>query len=243
MDSKRQYVGNLTSPEFEEGIRTKRGVMVVCGSCEQHGRHLPLDTDNIIGMEVAARVAERTGMLLMPPVNYGQVWSAKGFAGTICLSPGTLKQLLKEIVVSLQQQGAEHIVLMSGHNGNYPVLKELARELLDEYGWRNLWHFPLEYPKEVLARAASPAPAGAAHAGELETAMLLYLRPELVRMEKAAKEFPVLPEDYAYRPIHWKEFMHSGSFGDGSAATADYGKALVEGAAALMADRIERLVR
>ena len=97
MVSNKSYAGHCTAPEFNDKIRACRGVILVCGSCEQHGHHLPLDTDNIIGTEIALRIAEKTGLLVMPPVNYGQVWSAKGFPGTISLSPNTLKLLLKEI--------------------------------------------------------------------------------------------------------------------------------------------------
>ena len=94
----KSYAGYCTSPDFKERLAQCRGIIVVCGSCEQHGHHLPLDTDNIIGMELALRIAEQTDMLVMPPVNYGQVWSAKGFPGTVCLSAQTLKQILREII-------------------------------------------------------------------------------------------------------------------------------------------------
>lgn len=227
MKSKQNYAGYYTFPEFHSEMKTKKGVILTCGSCEQHGHHLPLDTDNIIGMELALRIAEKTDMLVMPPLNYGQVWSAKGFPGTVSLSSSVLKNILKEIIRSLEEQEIKNIVLMSGHNGNYPFLKELARELLDEAGFHNIWHFPMRFSKEVLSRMESPAPLYP-HAGELETALMLYLCPELVQMEHVTEEFPQAPPDYPYRPIHWKEFVKTGSFGDSSAATAEWGKALVE---------------
>lgn len=236
------YAGDCTSPEFAEKLKKSRGVILICGSCEQHGHHLPLDTDNIIGMEIAGRIASNTGMLLMPAVNYGQVWSAKGFPGTISLSAGILKGLLREIIISLEEQGAANIVLMSGHNGNYPFLKELARELFDEFGWENIWHFPLAFSKEVLARAKAVPCNTAPHAGELETAIMLYLRPELVKLSEATKEYPVPPEDYPYRPVHWNRFVRTGSFGDSSMASADYGEALVKDAVGTITDLIERFL-
>ena len=76
------YAGHYTAPEFNDTITSNKGAILVCGSCEQHGYHMPLDTDNIIGFELALRIAEKTDMLVMPPVTYGQVWSAKGFPGT-----------------------------------------------------------------------------------------------------------------------------------------------------------------
>ena len=227
MERKKCYAGYYTSIEFKEKIEENRGVILICGSCEQHGHHLPLDTDNIIGMEIALRIAEETDMLVMPPLNYGQVWSAKGFPGTLSLTADVLKMVLKELIYSLEEQKVKNIVLMSGHNGNYPFLKETARELLDEKGWENIWHFPISFSKEVLNKAKSPA-AMVPHAGEVETAMLLYLRPELVCLEQATQEFPTPPAEYAFRPMHWNSFVKTGSFGDGGAASAEFGKILVE---------------
>lgn len=236
------YAGHYTSLEFNGKINTVKGVIITCGSCEQHGHHLPLDTDNIIGMEIALRIAAKTNLLVMPPINYGQVWSAKGFPGTISLTPDTLKRLLREIILSLEAQNTANIVLMSGHNGNYSILKELARELRDEFGWTNIWHFPMAFSKELAAKAKTPC-AMAPHAGEAETSMLLYLHPELVHLDRATKEFPQPPADYPYRPIHWNEFIETGSFGDGGAADAEYGRLLVEYAVNTTADLINQLLK
>ena len=119
MNFQNLYAGHFTAPEFKERVAQSRGVILVCGSCEQHGYHLPLDTDNIIGFELALRIADRSKLLVMPPVSYGQVWSAKDFPGTISLSADLLKKLLRELIVSLHQQDIPNIILMSGHNGNY----------------------------------------------------------------------------------------------------------------------------
>ena len=237
------YAGYCTHPGFAAHIKESKGVIVVCGSCEQHGHHLPLDTDNIIGEELALRIAEKTGMLVMPPVNYGQVWSAKGFPGTISLPASTLKLILRDIVCSLESQGVRNIVLMTGHNGNMSILKDLARELMDEFGWRNIWYFPMSMSKEVAGYIKTPIPMNVAHAGEIETAMMLYLRPELVDLSKATREFPKAPEEFAYRPMHWNEVMETGSFGDGGAATLELGKALIESAVDTTAELINRLLK
>ena len=237
------YAGHCTWPEFQENIKTSKGVIVVCGSCEQHGHHLPLDTDNIIGTELALRIGEKTGMLVMPPVNYGQVWSAKGFPGTISLPASTLKLILRDIVCNLEAQNVKNIVLMTGHNGNMSILKDLARELMDEFGWRNIWYFPMAMSKDVAKYIKTPIPMNVAHAGEIETAMMLYLRPELVHMDRATQEFPKAPEEFAYRPMHWNEIMQTGSFGDGAAATLELGKALIDSAVDTTSALIERLLK
>ena len=81
------------------------------------------------------------------------------------------------------------------------------------------------------------------HAGEQETSMLLYLRPELVYLSRAANEFPEPPADYPYRPIHWKEFVETGSFGDGGAADPEYGRQLVDYAVNTTADLINQFLK
>ena len=242
MNNSKYYAGYFTSPEFAEYVKTGRGVILVCGSCEQHGHHLPLDTDNIIGFELALRIAEKTDMLVMPPVNYGQVWSAKGFPGTMSLPASTLKIILRDIIHSLEVQQVRNIVLMSGHNGNMPVLKDLARELMDEFGWRNIWYFPMTMSRDVAKYIKTSVPMNVSHAGEIETAMMLYLRPELVHMDRATREFPRAPEEFAYRPMHWKEIMETGSFGDGGAATVELGQILIESAVDTTAALINRLL-
>lgn len=225
---KEYYAGNLTTVEFKEAMATTRGVIVVIGSCEQHGHHLPLDTDNLIGFETAKRVAKACNCLLLPPVNYGQVWSARNFPGTIALKTSTIKQIIFDIVESLERHHAKNIIFMSGHNGNCPTIKEACRELFDEHGWRNIWHVFPSMNKEVLKLLESPIPCNCVHAGELETSMLLAIKPELVQMEKTTKEFPVAPTDLAFRPIPWDEYLESGSFGDASYATSEKGKTILD---------------
>ena len=85
--------------------------------------------------------------------------------------------------------------------------------------------------------------AGMHHAGEIETAMMLYLRPELVDLSKATREFPKAPAEFSYRPMHWNEIMETGSFGDGGAATAELGKALMDSAVETTAKLINELLK
>ena len=221
------YAGNYTSYEFAETLKKVRGIIIPVGSCEQHGKHLPLDTDNIIGEEIALRIGQQNKLLVLPTVNYGQVWSAKGIPGTMCLSTNTLKLILKDIVLSLENQGAKNIILFTGHNGNFPVFKELAREMLDDYGFDNIWHFPQMLSKKCMEKIKSKT-ISIMHGGEAETAMMLYLKPELVHMELAPNDYPDIPKDLAFRPIHWIDFINSGTFGGSNLATIELGKEIVE---------------
>ena len=72
-NNRRHYAGAMTRIEFQQRLKEAKCVIVPIGSCEQHGYHLPLDTDNIIGFNTAMMVAEKTDSIVMPNVNYGQV--------------------------------------------------------------------------------------------------------------------------------------------------------------------------
>lgn len=223
------YAGNLTSPEFAERIKECKAIFVVIGSCEQHGHHMPLDTDNIIGLHTALVIAEKTKSLVLPPVNYGQVWSARKFSGTIALSTETLKNIIHDIVVSLEMHGAKYIILWSGHNGNLTTMREAARELLDKYNWHNVWYMLPEMKGDLIKNLLeTPMPGGVAHAGELETSMLLAIRPDLVRMDKATHEVPEISKHISYRPISWDEFIQTGAFGAADLGSVEKGNAIMQ---------------
>ena len=235
---KEHYAGNMTSPEFREAIKSNRGVIITIGSCEQHGHHLPLDTDNLIGFNTAINVAKRTDCLLLPPINYGQVWSAKNFSGTIALTTTTIKAILHDIVISLQRHGVKNIIFMSGHNGNCAAIKEACREIHDQYGWNNVWHVFPTLSKEGWELLESPIACNCIHAGELETSMVLAIRPDLVHMDCVTKEYPVQPKELAYRPMGWDEYIETGSFGDSSLASIEKGQRINQ----LMIDEAVRII-
>lgn len=224
------YAGDMTSPEFASAMKECKAVLIPIGSCEQHGHHMPLDTDNLIGTYLAMETARRCNCLVMPSINYGQVWSARKFPGTIALSTDTLIRIIKDVVYSLETHHAKNIILFAGHNGNSNAMKEAARQLLDEYNYKNVWFVTADVDQSLMKLMETPIPCGCVHAGEMETSMLLAIRPDLVHMERATAEFPALPKAAKYRPISWDEYIKSGSFGDGSKATVEKGKALLESA-------------
>ncbi len=234
-------IGEMTRLEFASALKQAKGVILVVGSCEQHGYHLPLDTDSIIGMEMAKAIAEKTNCLVMPSINYGQVFSAQNFPGTFGISQETLKKILKELTVHLIDQGAKNVLYFTGHGGNKEAMKEAARDLLIEKGYRNVWYFsPSITPqmKEVLTGKSTKVP----HAGELETSVMLHLRGNLVHMDQVQDEFPIWKDEYNFRPVTWDHIVKAGSFGEASCATAEKGKLLHELSIENLAVIINRLL-
>ncbi len=145
-------------------------VVVPVGSLEQHGPHLPLDTDTVIAQAVAARLAEALGGWCAPPIAYGSSGEHQSFPGTTSIGTAALEHVVIELARSLRVW-ARRVLLVNGHGGNLEALHSAVDRLVDE-GHDISW-----------------IPCGAtgtdAHAGRAETSIMLHLRPESVRLELA----------------------------------------------------------
>lgn len=153
-------------------------VLVPVGSVEQHGPHLPLDTDTVIATAVAEAAADRLRethpcagpFLVAPAVPYGASGEHQSFAGTTSIGTDTLRLVVVELVRSLRTW-AGTVVLVNGHGGNASAL-EAAVGLLREEGHDVGWH-PCRTESVDL------------HAGYTETSLMLHLDPARVRRERA----------------------------------------------------------
>lgn len=189
-------------------------VLVPVGSTEQHGPHLPLETDTLIATAVARELAERLDGYVTPPVSIGASGEHQGFPGVLSIGTAALHLVLVELVRSLSTWSGR-VVLVNGHGGNVPALTRAVDQLVAE-GHDVCW----------LACAAG----GDAHAGRTETSLLLHLAPLLVRQEQAeaGNTRPVrelLPELVAHGVRH---LSPNGVLGDPAGATAAEGAALFQ---------------
>lgn len=211
----------------------EKGLIAVLpvGAVEQHGPHLPLLTDAVLATGVARRIAEGCDGLLLPAIAYGDAWTAEDWAGTLSLSPETLRRSVEDIGNGLQRMGVKGLITVNGHFGNREPIN-LAARALSEAGFPVLH---LDYPRlEALAAElmeSAPAGPGFYHADEVETSMMLALAPETVRMDRAAPEYPEFPALFGSEPMKLSAFNRSGVFGDPRPATAEKGEELIAGIA------------
>ena len=161
-------LGRLTSPDAAVGGWT---LLVPFGSVEQHGPHLPLDTDLRIAVAVAEAAAlRRPATLAAPGVPFGSAGEHAGFAGTLSIGQDALEFLIIELVRSLGPE-FERVVLVNGHGGNVEALQRAVRRLEAEGRPTLLW--------------SAGVPGGDAHAGRTETSLMLALAGDCVRLESA----------------------------------------------------------
>lgn len=194
------------------------------GSFEQHGPHLPLDTDNRIAEAMALETARRSTGLVLPVLNMGYAWVWQGKPGTLTFRFDTYMAMIRDLAESLDAWGIRAVFVLSGHGSNPQPVKHAIRELIHgKLGIRVLNSIYLGLG-EMQAEATSRPWANDLHAEEIETSLMLAIAPELVRMDRAASDYPELPPDYGRSELSMGHIMRSGVFGDPTPATAEKGR-------------------
>ncbi len=188
------HLDRLTWPEIESEIHSGRDTVIVpFGSTEQHGRHLPLGTDAVLGDEIGWGLAQRLDTFLAPTVRFGCSEHHMAFSGTISLAEETFHRIVADIVASLSGHGFRRIILLPTHGGNFKPLADAVATIEPTDGVRVLAFTNLEGLVTTAAESSgtfgvSAAESGA-HSGEWETSLILALRPEQVKMDRAAAGF------------------------------------------------------
>lgn len=225
-----RYFEKMTWPECQRAIHPERWVILPIGAIEAHGPHLPLNTDNIIARELAARLGAALDGLVLPVLPFGQVWSLKDFPGSLTFSTETLERVVVELAVSLYRHGVRRLILLNAHFGNNQSLKEAARQVMEDYPDIHVLYFShpgLNRLVQGIMETERPHPAYV-HADEIETSLLLAFQPEDVRMELAVREYPQFPASFDYTPTPWGAVTKSGVLGDPTKATAAKGELLAQ---------------
>lgn len=232
-----------TSPEIERIIEDGAVVVVPIGALEQHGPHLPLETDYRMALTVAERAAQRatdrgTRVLITPPIWSGFSPHHMGFAGTVTLGADTLRAVIGDVARSLWSHGFRHILFLNGHGGNMNILSGMVQQLRFEHGVRiaaaSYWSFSTAFMQEWRRSGRG----GIDHACEMEMSLMLHARPEqtrpdLVRDGSWFPHSPFLSGDLlvaAPVSVSWSfsELSEDGTLGDPTAADTERGGELLD---------------
>ncbi|MFD9591678.1 creatininase family protein [Kitasatospora sp. NPDC059973] len=228
-----------TSTTTDERSRAAKVAVLPVGSFEQHGSHLPLSTDTLMASGISEALARAYDLLLLPPITIACSHEHAGWPGTVSIRSQTLNLVISDIAASLQESGVEQLVVVNGHGGNY-VLANVVQEANTGPAPR-MALFPRREDWEHARAVAELASTGHEdmHAGEIETSVLLYLWPEVVRdgyqqADHVAERPHLLVRGLgAYTP--------TGVVGRPSLGTPEKGKAVLEALTASFAETLQVL--
>jgi creatinine amidohydrolase len=235
MSSRRSILlEEMVWPEVQSALKAgTRTVIVAVGSIEQHGPHLPLNMDTLDGKELSQRIASELGdALAAPTIRPGCSGHHMEFPGTITIPPETLMDVIRSYCRSLDEHGFEYIILVPTHGGNFGPVKtvapDIAREIdatvipladLDEHMQllnEGLNEAGIEYNQDVI------------HAGAAETAMILAINEELVRMDQleCGPEGDISPARLLSEGF--RSISENGVLGNPNEATTEAGETIIQ---------------
>jgi creatinine amidohydrolase len=231
----------LRAPNLAERLGRSSIVVQPLGAIEQHGPHLPFNTDLVIAERIAEAAVDRVGddldVWLLPSLAYTKSNEHAWSPGTIWLSATTLLAVLDDIGRCVASTPARKLVFFNGHGGNSALLAVANRELRLAHGLMTFLAHPGVPPDQGGASAADELGMGI-HGGTDETSMMLHLAPELVDLAVATRNVPEQLADNRYvrfgGPVAFgwlsDDFGPDGHIGDPVPATAAHGAALTAAA-------------
>jgi creatinine amidohydrolase len=221
---------------------------------EQHGHHLPLATDTLINNLLLGKALELVSADLpiyaLPPICYGKSNEHLGFAGTLSVSSSTFMAVIRDLGSSLTASGFQKLCLFNTHGGNTSLVDVMARDLRAEFGLRTFSLFGS--PGVNFDAVSKQERTYGFHAGEIETAYLLYGMPELVHTDQYTSNYiarvdqpELLKPEGSSANFAWltRDIAPSGVMGDPSNATAENGERWVNEAAAKIAEILVAMQR
>jgi creatinine amidohydrolase len=226
-------------------------VILATGAIEQHGPHLPVAVDALMGQVwlslALSRLPAGASCYVAPPITIGKSNEHTGFPGTLMISRETLRSQILAVARQIHAWGFRSIAIINTHGGNVPVLAPTLREIRALYGLRA----GMLQSRPVSGISAQEATFGI-HAGEVETSWVMAAAARFTDPSKAVCEFPARIEDPGeVRPVAapalvaWasRDVSKSGVMGDATAATAEKGERWLEQGAASLAEAIAEVCR
>lgn len=243
----------LTSEQLQ-ALDRNIPVLLVVSATEQHGPHLPLATDRLIGEFFSRKLDEvfSDRILLLPAVAVGCSDHHMDFAGTLSLSHESFRNQVRDIICSVIRHGFHKIILLNSHGGNQAIGQVLLEQLGNEHPGIHLvmvtwWRAAME----ELYRITETGPGGVGHAGEFETSLMLLIAPELVVKEKIYPktnrptfrwaEGDMIRGAVASYFRNMKTMTVTGVFGEPTVASREKGQQITEAVVAALSQVVEDL--
>jgi creatinine amidohydrolase len=234
----------LTASDWPKALEKSNYTCILpIGVLEKHGPHAPIGSDLIHVREWAARVTKKEYAVVFPDYFYGQIYEAKQQPGTFALPSRLIWEMLDATCEEIARNGFKKIVIINGHGGNPNFLRFFVQSQLERRRDYVVYFYEPGQDaalNEKVREIRKSDPAGDQHAGERETSTLLYLRPDLVQMDRAAEESGANQRRLAipdvYTAIWWYAGFPNHYAGEGDKATRELGQLLTE-------SRIENLAR
>lgn len=239
-DTAMPFWSELSHETFSRVAGETEVVVMVTGSLEAHGKHLPFGTDSILPTYLAQKVAEKTKALVLPTVPFGDSWDFNEFRGTISIHPTALVDFYTSIMKGVFKQGFRYLIALNGHGGNVGPLHQAAKTATKK-GERvviivNWWRDLAETTRDLVIET----PMG--HAAEDETSEVIHVRPDLVDMSRAVAhrvetEYTIISGTYR------NELLPSAMYGDPTKASEEKGRQIMEQAEKELIELVKKLER
>lgn len=239
------WAGSTYEEIKDVGERNGSVLIVPIGSVEQHGHHLPVATDTILVEAVVSRMGEHlvendndVPFLVTPTIWTGYSPHHMDFGGTLTAPFRTLLAVLTNVIESGLENGFESVLIVNGHGGNTPLIAAATSEVgADSPDQEILSCTYFELAASFVDDVRDSDVGGIAHAGEFETSLMLHLRSDLVREERANVTYRDEPYAHASREMFdsgplspyrsFAEMSGTGELGDPTLATTDKGEKLL----------------
>lgn len=218
---------NMTRDEVQTAVGEFPVAILPLGATEQHGHHLPIGTDIFLAEGISRKLSEKTGAVLLPTLPFGYSWVWRDIPGTVSLQQHHVEAAIKDVAHSVARYGIKMLVLINGHDANNASMKYATRELADELDIPVIYLFYPNLNKIMEQHCESPTWHGMIHACEFETSLMLALKPELVDLSKAVREYPEQPRLYGKSSISLGDLSKSGVYGDATLATKEKGEKML----------------
>jgi creatinine amidohydrolase/Fe(II)-dependent formamide hydrolase-like protein len=234
-----RLIGELTYPEISKLLGASSILCLPIGSIEQHGPHLPLNTDVVLAEGMTRRIIARWGEALdlwqLPTMSISLAREHEWAPGTMSLSiqgmTAYMRDLGREIARALP---ARNLVVVNGHGGNRGILQALAQDLRADFGLNVCILHPAAWA-ETNANAATPE----IHGGKNETSMMLAIAPQLVRRDRIVElknppDAELIRQTMLQKGVTWPwtsadhGIADLGVIGDAQAASAEFGQGIVD---------------